>query len=279
MWLPKFLALLPFSVNVSGRKHDLICAVGRQLQPISEPVQLEGIQLNVKPHPKAHIVAYAGANFMHSFRKSDLGNYLTTHLSEGDLFVDAGANLGGFSFMGKRLGAEVIAIEADPTLAAFLAENEAAFGTTKSVALSDEEGTATFYISDENIGGNSLVMSKKGWENSGYSRECTVRTARLDSLPELHSGKKVKLLKIDVEGHEEAVVKGADGLFRNQSVEAVWCEVRGATSDRNPNSYQAVCAYLSGFGFTPFLSSDQHQPFDWQAASDVPQFFDLLFKK
>lgn len=279
MWLPKLLALLPFSVNVSGKKHDLICAVGQKLQSVSEPAKLEGVELSVKAYPKAHIVAYAGVNFMRSFRSSDLGKYMTTHLSQGDLFVDAGANLGGFSFLAKQLGAEVLAIEADPTLAAFLSANERAFGTTKSIALSNEEGTATFYISDENIGGNSLVMSKRGWENSGYSRECTVRTARLDSLPELNNGKSIKLLKIDVEGHEEAVVRGAEGLFQKNLVEAVWCEVRGASSDRNPDSFKPVCAFLEQFGFTPFLSSEQQYPFDWKTTAEVPQFFDLLFLK
>lgn len=279
MFLPKLLSYIPFTVNVSGRKHDLICAVGRMIQPLPNSFKLEGVDVHVLDFPKAHIIGYAGPSFLKNFRSSQLGNYISSNLSKGDLFVDAGANLGGFSFMAKRLGAEVVAIEADPQLASFLSKNQDAFGKVLSLALSDEAGTSTFYISDENIGGNSLVMSSKGWESSGYSRECEVKTARLDALGLTTGGKRIKLLKIDVEGHEEAVVNGCSGLFERNTVDAVWCEVRGAKSDRNPNSYLPVCQELAKYGFKAYTYDGDLHPFDWENAQDVPQFFDLLFQK
>ncbi|MDG1781460.1 MAG: FkbM family methyltransferase [Flavobacteriales bacterium] len=279
MLLPKLLSALPFTVNVSGKKHDLICALGRAVQPLPNSFLLEGTPLNVKKHTKAHIMGYAGHNFLKNFRTSYLGQYMANNLAANDLFVDAGANLGGFSFMAKRMGAQVVAIEADPQLANFLAENENAFGKVLSLALSDEAGTSTFYISDENIGGNSLVMSSKGWESSGYSSKCEVKTARLDALGLAANGQRIKLLKIDVEGHEEAVVKGCAGLFSADAVETVWCEVRGPQSDRNPSSYLPVCEELAKYGFNAFTFDGTLHPFDWRNAQEVPQFFDLLFQK
>ncbi|MCH2198250.1 MAG: FkbM family methyltransferase [Flavobacteriales bacterium] len=275
MWLANLLSVLPFTVNVSGRKHDFIVNVGRKLNSDPSGIKLNGHRISTKGHPNAHIIAFAGKNFLRNFHQSDLGNYMRSSLKRGDLFVDIGANLGGFSLLAQGMGARSIAVEAAPELAAFLSENEQSFGEVHTVAVSDKAGSATFYLSDSNIGGNSLTMSSEGWEASGYSRETEVVTQRLDDL--LSEVGTIDLLKIDVEGHEEAAIKGCEELFNAGKVKAVWCEVRSASSDRNPNSYRAVCEHLDSKGFQAFRYRGNAIPFDWKKDQELPQFFDLLF--
>lgn len=272
--LARFLARFDFTVNVSGKKHDAIVAVGNLLGGRPERTLVAGHELKIGEHAPAAIIAYAGGNFMRSFSHSALGRYMKAHLKIGDRFVDAGANLGGYSLLARQYGAETILIEAAPGIADFLKDNTEIFGTVHACALSDEAGTANFFLSRKNIGGNSLVMSEKGWQFSGYSAEVQVPTERLDAL--ITDNAPIKLLKIDVEGHEEAVVRGAEGLFAKNQVESVWCEVRGPSSDRNPNSYKEVIDLLAPHGFKPYtFTNGEARPFDPEG--DVQQYFDLLF--
>lgn len=277
MWTSTFLNLLPFSVNVSGKKHDFITAIGRILS--KDPKGFHSGKLgfiSTKNHPKASIIAYAGWNFKRSFTSSDLGQLMKTMLEPGDLFYDVGANLGGYSWVARELGATCHLVEASPELARFLVDNETFFGDVHPFAASDRLATLTFYESDTNIGGNSLVMSQDGWEASGYSRKTEVVAKKLDDILPIPDRK--CLLKIDVEGHEAAAVRGADELLASKQIFAIWCEVRGPSSDRNPNSYQEVVALLQAKGYLPYLiSSGKKVAFSPHVDQELPQFFDLLF--
>lgn len=272
--IARFLSRFDFSVNVSGKKHDVIVAVGNLLGGRPEYTLIAGQKVKIGKHAPAAIMGYAGVNFMRSFSESALGHFMATHLRPGDRFIDAGANLGGYSLLARKYGAETILVEAAPGIADFLKDNTEAFGAVHACALSDEAGTASFFISRKNIGGNSLVMSEKGWRFSGYSAEVQVPTERLDAL--IKDDAPISLLKIDVEGHEAAVVRGAARLFEKEQVAAIWCEVRGPASDRNPNSYRDVIDLLAPYGFEPFTySGGETHPFE--PGGGVPQFFDLLF--
>jgi hypothetical protein len=71
-----------------------------------------------------------------------------------------------------------------------------------------------------------------------------VPTRRLDTL--IEDDKPIDLLKIDVEGHEAAVVRGASGLLEEGLIKSIWCEVRGPSSDRNPNSWECADKCVNG---------------------------------
>lgn len=273
MLLARLLSLLPFTVNVSGRKHDLILKVGRILNPNPKGIKLCGTWIKTKDHPQAQIIAFAGHNFLRDFKRSHLGHYMKSTLKKDGLFVDVGANLGGYSMYGKELGLRTICVEASPHLSKFLGENEEAFGEVHPVAVSDKNGVATFFLSESNIGGSSLTMSSKGWEGSGYSGEAQVETKRLDDILE----GKIDLMKIDVEGHEEAAVLGASNMVKEGRIERIWCEVRGAKSDRNPNSYLPICKFLTENGYDVYTYDGSLKDFEWEQATDLPQYFDLLF--
>lgn len=74
------------------------------------------------------------------------------------------------------------------------------------VALADHAGEATFYINTKRSGFSGL--QRHGDE--GEHQALTVRTARLD---ELLADRRVDFIKLDVEGGELAVLRGATGVL------------------------------------------------------------------
>ena len=119
----KWNSLWPFTVNVSGKKAKLINSIGKAIAPKANQVDPFGITISTKNHACASIIRYAPYNFFYDFHKSNLGIFMTLECHENDVFVDVGANLGGYSFMAKRLGLNVYAFEPFPEIAAFLIEN------------------------------------------------------------------------------------------------------------------------------------------------------------
>lgn len=123
----------------------------------------------------------------------------------GELAVDAGANIGVMAgLLGTRVGpsGEVIAVEPNPSTYAALEENVAGWvGVTTFTlvrkALSDRGGSATLHLPGE--------AAQSTLDNRGPPI-ATVERAQLD---ELIGERSVGIMKLDVEGHEEAVLKGA----------------------------------------------------------------------
>ena len=143
------------------------------------------------------------------------------HVSHDAVIWDVGANVGVFTFAAAGLAPEgqVFAIEADPWLAALLRrtsalpEYETRRVTVLSVALSDKNGTAEFVIARRGRASNYL-SDAGGWSQAGGVRErIRVPTLTIDTL--LEQFPRPKFVKIDVEGAEIMVLRGASKLLRD----------------------------------------------------------------
>ncbi|MFN0032453.1 MAG: FkbM family methyltransferase [Flavobacteriales bacterium] len=276
------LRLLPLTVNSSGTKHRMLIAAGKMLTAKSDNATKYYTQfIQITKHPCAEIIRYAPYNFFRDFHRAALGRYMQSHLKPGQLFIDIGANLGGYSMLAGELGCTVYNAEPEPSLSAFLKENEHCFGNHLTVALSDEEGTSEFFIADKNLEGNSLVASNKGWQHSGYSHSVQVRTASFDQvlLPKVVKYNTPAFVKIDVEGNEEKVLRGMTQALQSDLIKNIWCEVRGPQSDRNANSYKAVCSLAEANGYKSFVVDAYGHAQCFEEQKHVRQFFDLLFVK
>jgi FkbM family methyltransferase len=140
-------------------------------------------------------------------------NYLETILSEGQTFVDAGANLGIYTLVACRIvgpSGRVIAFE--PSLQSFptLKENILLNGFTNvqafRIALSDKTGEAFLYHGDD-PGKNSL-----GSDPCGEPEGETVTTLSLEEAVQQASIERVDVIKMDVEGAELLVLRGANKI-------------------------------------------------------------------
>jgi FkbM family methyltransferase len=166
----------------------------------------------------------------------------------GDRVVDAGANVGYMTgVLGLRAGPAglVTAFEPHPQLFQDLAENVALFRSRPGfapvelvqAALSDRDGEATLVCPESFSENNGLAFLGDG--PAGAGRTYAVRARRLDGAL---AGGPVGLLKLDVEGHELAVLRGAGDLVRGRHVRhVVYEDHRGASSD--VGRYLRECGY------------------------------------
>ena len=130
-------------------------------------------------------------------------------LAERDVLVDIGANVGLYTCLARSLGRRAIAVEPLPANLRFLRANLAANGWQDTevapLGLAQEEGTAELFGTDT---GASLVS---GW-GSLSERTLLRRRIRLTTLDALlgerFAGERL-LIKADIEGAEQAMLRGA----------------------------------------------------------------------
>ena len=132
--------------------------------------------------------------------------WLFSVLGSGDYFVDVGASTGWFSVPLAERGVEVVAFEPNAKPFARLLENAALNGVTidaRSEAVTDESGEVTLYFNAK------LPLTSGGSLNRADclhpTGESSVKAVRLDDV----LSKAPKVIKIDVEGHEMSVLRGA----------------------------------------------------------------------
>lgn len=136
--------------------------------------------------------------------------FLIDNLVDGGTGLDIGANKGIYAHMLAKVCDRVVAFEANQSLADKLRRALPNHCDVIAKAASDENGTATFYIpvEDKRVAADRPNVGSME-RPDGPMRELTVETLRLDDL----SVENVRFVKIDVEGHEAAVLAGAWGLL------------------------------------------------------------------
>lgn len=165
-------------------------------------------------------------------------------LRPGDLFVDAGANIGSYTVLAAgAAGARVLAVEPVPQTFARLQANirhNALDGRVRACAIGLWDAPGRLRFSTDRGTENRVV-------EAGDGTPVDVPVARLDDL----LGNEAPLLiKIDVEGHELAVLRGAPRCLAEPRLQALIVETdaaRGLADD-----VEVVRGVLADAGFRPF---------------------------
>lgn len=272
----KLTKVVPIEFGIAGRKRKLLLDLFDKVIPIKGIVDAPGgIKIDSSSRNEKVLFCFF-FNVMRYYVNSPLFKYMKDNLGKGDIFLDIGAYLGFYSYLAKEMGCNVWLFEPQPSHVEFLKRNVHIFDMVFDIALSGNEGESEFYVAkDDNLGGSSLVKSNRGWEDSGYSHTVNVKTQRLDNIiTDAQIISKIKLAKIDVEGAEQSVVEGMEGLLKRNRID-IWCEVRGEQSDRNPGSYKEVCDFLKTLGYRSYVYDGQtlHE----FSTRHITQVFDMLF--
>jgi FkbM family methyltransferase len=160
---------------------------------------------------------YAG---LHEFEDMMI---LLHFLRPGDLFLDIGANIGSFTVLASKVaGARAWAFEPDPQTAKLLQRNievNAIMDSAKVfvTALGEENGSITFTTGRDSM--NRVAQA-------GDANTQTVKICRLDDVV---GEEQPAMIKLDVEGHEESVVRGGDGVLERPSLKIVELETLSPT--------------------------------------------------
>ncbi len=135
---------------------------------------------------------------------------LEPHLGEGRVFVDVGANIGSYAIFAAGLGAEVLAVEANPHTADKLGFNVRANGMDKvtivNAAVGPREDTMPLWLEPSNCGFATLVKDLTTGEWAGDWSPTYVKVRPLTAIAEEAGLSRIDVLKVDVEGFEDRVV-------------------------------------------------------------------------
>lgn len=169
------------------------------------------------------------------------------HLRPGDIACDIGANKGSFIYWLSWWVREgrVVAFEPQPELARRLQEICRVIGlpnvTVEAKAVHSLAGQQTLYVPVGHQPGASLKRSDMP------SSEVITLSVPVVALDEYFGERdRVALLKIDVEGAELGVFKGAERILRHQTPLLVFeCENR----HHAPGDFGDVFSYLASLGY------------------------------
>jgi FkbM family methyltransferase len=136
---------------------------------------------------------------------------LESFVSPGDWVIDVGANVGHYTGKLSRLvgpNGRVLAFEPVPRTFELLTANARQFPhanvTLMNVAISDQPATASLDVPEGQSGAYWAHLTDR---DTGLKTLCLP----LDSMP---LPRRVRLVKIDAEGHEQAVLRGMAGLLQ-----------------------------------------------------------------
>ena len=170
----------------------------------------------------------------------------TAQVEVGDVVVDAGTNIGSFTFKAIQAQAsKILAFEPDPVnfnrLKKNLDQYPLTFGPTKvhcyQQALAQKRGKALLYPGTD-PGGNSLLNNV----HKGEPIEVDVTT--LDDIMEKQQLTRVDFIKIDVEGAAGYVLEGASKALKQSRLKI------GAAIYHSPGEKRHVLQLLKENGFT-----------------------------
>lgn len=162
-------------------------------------------------------------------------------------FVDVGANVGDYTDAVVRAvpSVQVLAFEAAPWTAEFLAERfrSSPNVTVVPLGLSDAEETRT--IRSPKLGsGEATFYEHLGEEIERFD---SIRCITLDRYCAANGIGSIGLMKVDVEGHELAVLKGATDLLRAGAIKAIQFDGGAAFASRV--FFRDYWSLLTGHGY------------------------------
>lgn len=183
--------------------------------------------------------------------------FLRSYLRPGMKLVDVGANIGEFSLAALSVNPDVSIVAFEPVPEAFRVLVERFNGNDhvhcRRVALGAAPAMTTIHVPKSNDGRGSQRSSLHRRQSHGDDVE-SIRV-QIDCLDKQFS-EGIDFLKIDVEGHELAVLQGAQQLLRQQKISCLQFEYGGTFADAGVTLNEVV-ELLQGHGYcvarlTPF---------------------------
>ena len=194
--------------------------------------------------------------FVGGYEESEL-QLLRNFVNEGNVFIDAGANIGLYSLhASKWVGSGGRVISFEPLSANFssltdhISMNKLSNVRPEKLALGNKNDLVTIAYdpTEKNLGMASTNHSDKGVKEK-------IKMITLDSYLHDHAAdlKRVDFIKIDIEGHEYAALTGMHSTLTTFRP-ALLIEILEDTT--NPANEQNILEYLKKMGYRKFFIND-----------------------
>jgi FkbM family methyltransferase len=172
--------------------------------------------------------------------------FLLHLLRSDDIFIDIGSNVGGYTVLASGVtGARSIAFEPVPETYSELRRN---------VRLNDIESLVQSHCCAlGEVAGVSRMTSQRGGLNHVVSNVAAPGTVEvtMDRLDTVLAGESCRLIKLDAEGYEMSILRGAPQTLACPNLQALIVELNGS-GGRYAVSDDDVHKELTGFGFEPY---------------------------
>jgi FkbM family methyltransferase len=209
-------------------------------------------------------------------RDPNAWRFIATRLGPGAVFVDAGANIGAYTLPAARLvgpTGRVLAFEAHPHTFGFLARNLDLNGLRNVSAFNQALGAASGEIRlsfKQANPGETHVRS----DDEAETTDAVVPMTTLDAALAAQGVGPVDYLKIDVEGFEVPVLRGALGVIAGSPGIAVQTEIEDRHAERYGHRAEEIGELLQGMGLRPHLPDSQGlaEPLEGRLRGDVIWF-------
>ena len=184
-----------------------------------------------------------------TIREDDIIEHFTP--KQGDIVIDIGANIGRYTIISsKRVGAngKVVAIEADPSNFEMLNSNIKLNQLTNVIPLNyavySKETKIKLYLPEVESGFTKYKTIMPNWINT-QEKFVEVNANTLDYLLQLNQirQEEVNWIKIDVEGAEFEVLKGATNVLSKSKDIAILMELHGPPHVYRPKVEEFVDLY------------------------------------
>lgn len=193
-----------------------------------------------------------------------LARLLMRHLKPGDTFIDVGGHFGYFTLLASRLvgpAGRVVAFEASRNTYAVLVENvrQQPNVTAYHLALSDQHETISFFefpvLYNEFNSMDVDQFRNEKWFAKFPPQRIDVLATRLDDVVE-RDNLQPAIIKIDVEGAELKVIRGAAGTLRHQRPLVV---MEYLAPDRHNTAHRQAAALLNELGYASYAPAPDGQ--------------------
>jgi FkbM family methyltransferase len=248
------------------------------LQTISENIQIKGFPKFIlliknklfssntvyKAYNNVNLKIFPNVGF-HCLNILNHGGFDTIKIFEkylnlGDTFIDIGANLGYMSINASKIvgpKGKIISFEPDNTIYNLL-ENNISLNNVENIklnkiGLSNYNGEASFNIATES-GLSRLENKNNNLEGLILQTKITIKVKTLDSFLSENNftNLKIKMIKIDVEGHELNILQGAINLLKD-SKPIIILEINPGALIQNDLSLTNIVNFLDPLDYDSFF--------------------------
>jgi FkbM family methyltransferase len=198
------------------------------------------------------LVGYTPGDYVHRQRAEILKSHGV------DLALDVGANVGQHVRNLRIEGYTRRIVSFEPHSEAFAQLTATAEGDpnweVERLALGDEEGEITLHVSEDSV--YNSVLDRSDWVPEYVGSEI-VSTARLDSLRgRIWKPEDRIYLKVDVQGYELAVLRGASDLLKHASIVEVELSLSEYYTAEHLAPEVLLELYRAGFVLVSFRPTD-----------------------
>lgn len=226
--------------NRSASRRSLPAGVGA-LPSGTERLRLRRVSISRRFYRPARNAYQRTLNRGHFRERLRLRGLFRPFIGRGSLVFDVGAHRGHYAETFRELGAQVVAVEPNPSLAEEIRRHFPGI-TVEAKAVGSERGTATLRVGRDDQ--HSTVSD--AWADAHPERweaSVDVPVVTLADLIAVHG--KPAFIKIDVEGFEAHVLRGLD-----RPVPALCFEFQAAAPD--PDPFRILCGYEFAVSTEPF---------------------------